>query len=87
MKKIFEWSLIINLYFLEGVTQHALLDAPLIDQHFFQDHVSNDVIKKHGNKLPVVILSHGLSACRSFYSAFCTELASQGFIVAAIEHR
>ena len=73
--------------FLEGVTQHALSDAPLIDQESWQAHVSNDIIKQHGNKFPIVIFSHGLSACRSFYSAFCTELASQGFIVAAIEHR
>ncbi|XP_069169592.1 platelet-activating factor acetylhydrolase [Procambarus clarkii] len=38
-------------------------------------------------KFMVIIFSHGLSANRSIYSTICSELASQGFIVAAIEHR
>lgn len=36
---------------------------------------------------PVLIFSHGLSACRHFYSVYCSSLASHGYIVAAIEHR
>lgn len=37
--------------------------------------------------MPLVIVSHGLNGCRSLHSAFCTELASEGFIVVSIEHR
>ncbi|VDM48775.1 unnamed protein product [Toxocara canis] len=39
------------------------------------------------SSFPVVLFSHGLSACRHFYSVFCSSLASYGFVVAAIEHR
>ena len=38
-------------------------------------------------QFPVVIFSHGLAGNRLSYSQYCGELASQGIIVAAIEHR
>jgi dienelactone hydrolase len=35
---------------------------------------------------PVIVLSHGLGAARSHYSALAQELASHGYVVLAIDH-
>ena len=47
------------------------------------------VLKGEGAEFgtPLVIFSHGLAGIRTTYSTLCTDLASHGYIVAAIEHR
>jgi len=44
------------------------------------------VLRSEG-PFPVIIFSHGLGGNRTTYSTLCSDIASQGFIVAAIEHR
>jgi platelet-activating factor acetylhydrolase len=43
--------------------------------------------KEEQQPFPVIVFSHGLTGCRTSYSAICSELSSHGFVVAAIEHR
>lgn len=42
--------------------------------------------KPVNDRFPLVLFSHGLIACRTTYSSLCTDIASHGYIVAAIEH-
>ena len=54
-----------------GVNLPAIPHAPLLE----------------GNKFPVVVFSHGLTGMRSVYSLIHCDLASHGYIVAAVEHK
>ena len=38
-------------------------------------------------KFPVVVFSHGLGTSFFTYSGICSDLASHGFVVAALEHK
>ena len=37
--------------------------------------------------LPVIVYSHGLAGMRTINAGVCCDLASHGYVVAAVEHR
>ncbi|KAF8146077.1 platelet-activating factor acetylhydrolase [Mycena galopus ATCC 62051] len=59
---------------VRGTTLPAFGDAPV-------------KIPEDGSRWPLVIFSHGAGSSRLLYSALAGELASHGYIVAAVEHR
>ncbi|CCD70130.1 1-alkyl-2-acetylglycerophosphocholine esterase [Caenorhabditis elegans] len=51
------------------------------------DCIDNAQLSTKSDKWPVLVFSHGLGGSRTFYSTYCTSLASHGYVVAAVEHR
>ncbi|KAF7846517.1 hypothetical protein BT93_L4206 [Corymbia citriodora subsp. variegata] len=61
------------LWTLAGRTRiPAKVDVPLLPE---------------GGRFPVIVFSHGMASSRTDYTQYCSELASRGYIVAAVEHR
>ncbi|MCO5558271.1 hypothetical protein L7F22_011850 [Adiantum nelumboides] len=82
------------LLLLLSARMPALVAAPLADPKHPQarapppaDRVEAGNLGAVPPKFPLVIFSHGLAGNRLTYSQYCGELASQGVIVAAVEHR
>lgn len=65
------------LSWIFGLTQKlALKEGQQLARPFQDEHA----------RLPLIIFSHGLGGCRCVYSIICMELASQGYLVFAVEH-
>jgi platelet-activating factor acetylhydrolase len=78
----------------------AAVDAPLLQaleevrSELPEEKADGDddqfVVVQSSGKLtpyPVVVFSHGMASSRTDYTHYCGELASRGYVVAAIEHR
>jgi platelet-activating factor acetylhydrolase len=62
-----------SLWLLVGSTKiPAKVDVPLLQQR---------------GEFPVMVFSHGMASSRTQYTHYAGELASRGYVVAAIEHR
>ncbi|KAL3272682.1 hypothetical protein HHI36_014146 [Cryptolaemus montrouzieri] len=78
--------------YADGIASTLLLPPILINTYMWwtgNPHIpvvyGERIRKTH--KMKCVILSHGLGGSRCLYSMICCELASQGYIVFALEHR
>ena len=97
--RLLVWTACVVTYCTSFLTDTipASLDAPLscVDNHDGDDdgddknekHKKHEKNKKNQTKLPVVVFSHGLAGNRNMYAGLLSSLASQGYLVAAIEHR
>ncbi|ORZ32084.1 platelet-activating factor acetylhydrolase [Catenaria anguillulae PL171] len=77
------------------VRMPSLIAKPIMSAAFFGTKVpahlharlSPPIASQCPATLPVVVFSHGLGGCKSTYQYFCSDLASRGLVVLAVEHR
>lgn len=73
-----------GLWMLAGSSEiPALVDAPILDAQSKASSSEGGSPEKY----PILVFSHGMASSRTASSQYCGELASRGYIVAAIEHR
>ncbi|KAK3686531.1 hypothetical protein LTR37_019739 [Vermiconidia calcicola] len=72
-----------------STTVPAKVDVPIHGMmRKYQDYVDEIPMDNYGlPSFPVVVFSHGMASSRTSYTQYCGDLASRGFVVAAIEHR
>jgi platelet-activating factor acetylhydrolase len=79
-----------GLWMLAGSTiVPANVDVPLHGTvKNYRDYEAEHPLDDYGlPEFPSIVFSHGMASSRMQYSQYCSELASRGYIVAAIEHR
>jgi len=76
----------VTSYFLQKPYIDAYSQLPLINQDILREQHVTECFKEK-LALPVVIFCPGLNSSRFDYAVFCTQLASQGYLVAVVEYR
>ncbi|KAJ8923120.1 hypothetical protein NQ315_001673 [Exocentrus adspersus] len=79
-------------YYLEGISKVLMLYVYILRLVFWWiDRICIPALYgakiRTEERLKCIVMSHGLGGNRFLYSNICCELASRGFLVAALEHR
>lgn len=70
-----------------SITIPAAVDVPLLTAPSVQSTTTTTRDSTDSDRLPIVVFSHGMASSRTDYTHYLGEIASRGYIVAAIEHR
>lgn len=81
------WTLVGSTTIPASVDVPLLESPPAIQSKFHATLLEEGRVEGGEDGFPVIVFSHGMASSRTDYTTYCGELASRGYIVAAIEHR
>jgi len=72
---------------VQGLCDYTRVTSTWLDVLSHRHHPCHDAAEPEDHRtFPLVLFSHGLGGCMEMYTQLCQQIASQGYIVVAMEH-